>query len=424
MPSVVVVGAQWGDEGKGKVIDILAAQADWVVRSQGGNNAGHTILFSGKEYKLHLTPTGILHTHTRCAITAGCVIDPDALIQEIDLLESQGIKILGRLFLSPSAHLILPYHKHIDAKQEEAKSAQAIGTTRRGIGPAYADRAERIGLRVGDLLNLEDFEQKLRSILKMKNEEGSLEETLHAARLWHERLKTIIKDTAPLIWQARRKGETILFEGAQGTFLDLTSGTYPFVTSSHTTANGILAGAEAGPGFADHILGITKAYCTRVGRGPFPTEITENSPFDAHTSREIGTTTGRLRRIGWFDACLARKAAHVNTFTALALTKLDVLDNLDEILVCTAYELNGEKLEFPPEDARLWEKLTPIYEKLPGWKSSTSQARSFDELPENAKRYVRFLEEACLAPIALVSVGPDRSETLMTTAFPAQLTRI
>ncbi len=419
MPRIIVVGAQWGDEGKGKVIDLLAQQSDWIVRAQGGNNAGHTILFDSQEYKLHLIPTGILNPHTQCAIAAGVVIDPFVLIEEMDMLRKKEIDFEDRLWISPNAHLIMPYHKVFDALQEKRKADDAIGTTKRGIGPCYADKVSRAGVRVADLLDLDHFQSLLKYMLKIKNEELTklfgasplsfdkvFADYAHAAK----RLRPHVQDINPLLESALDK--TVLFEGAQGTFLDVTSGTYPYVTSSNTTAAGICSGAEVGPGSIDHILGVMKLYTTRVGNGPFPTEFPSSPEFDLHTAREVGTTTGRDRRIGWFDAVLAKAAVRINSFSSLAMTKLDILDNFSEIKICTAYRLQDKLFDIPPADIHLWDKIEPVYETLPGWMSSTSHTTKYEDLPQNAKTYIELIETLCGVPISLISVGPDRKQTI------------
>jgi adenylosuccinate synthase len=418
---MIVVGAQWGDEGKGKVIDLLASRSDWIVRAQGGNNAGHTILFDSEEYKLHLIPTGILHPHTQCAIAAGVVIDPFVLIQEMKMLEEKGISLSGRLWISPNAHVIMPYHKVIDAMQEKRKANDAIGTTKRGIGPCYADKASRSGVRMSDLLDSVHFHSLLGRMLRIKNEELTrlfeteplpFDEVLADCRRAAEKLRPFIADINPLLAEASRSEKTILFEGAQGTFLDVTSGTYPYVTSSNTTAAGVCSGAEVGPASIDHILGVMKLYTTRVGNGPFPTEFTSPPGFSLDTAREVGTTTGRDRRIGWFDAVLAKASVRINSFTSLAMTKLDILDDFAEIKICVSYKLKGRILNYPPSEIHLWDRIEPVYETLPGWKTSTENAACYEDLPENARRYLEKIESLCEVPISLISVGPDRKQTI------------
>jgi adenylosuccinate synthase len=425
MPSVVVVGIQWGDEGKGKMIDLLSQKADHIVRAQGGNNAGHTIKVGDEEYRFHLVPSGILYPHTRCYITGGTVIDPEVLIQEIHGLNEKGISVKDRLFISPYAHVIFPYHKDLDKLYEALKGGAAIGTTGRGIGPCYVDKAHRIGIRMGDIIRPEAFRKQLQLNLAFKNQE--LERVFHRPPLDFEKIYNAYlaygEKLAPFVMQIEnqlaielKKGSRVLFEGAHGTFLDATFGTYPFVTSSSTLAAGICAGAGIGPTQIDHTLGVVKAYTTRVGNGPLPTALSEaeESLFLDHVAaREIGTTTGRKRRMGWFDAALVRYGARLNGATSFAVTKLDILDKLDKIKICTGYQIDGGVLEIPPCSAEDYEGLKPIYEELPGWKSSTSHATHWESLPKNAHRYLRRIEELCETPISFVSVGPERERTLM-----------
>jgi len=421
MPSIVVVGAQWGDEGKGKIIDLLTRESDYVMRSQGGNNAGHTIMIQGKEFKLHLTPSGILHPHTTCLIGAGCVIDPAVLLNEWTMLQEQGISLKGRLCISPAAHVILPYHKIMDELEEKRKGRKAIGTTKRGIGPCYADKIERIGIRIGELIRPSLFRETLEEVVAIKNEAfsklydflpSSFEKIYREYCGYGERLKPFVHDTSHMLSEAMSKGKTILYEGAQGTFLDVTAGTYPFVTSSNTTSAGIMSGAKIGPRFVDHTLGVMKTYTTRVGNGPFPTVMEENVAINPYLAREVGTTTGRERRIGWFDAVLARSSVLINGFDSLAMTKLDILDELDEIKICTGYSINGKEYRLIPDFIEEWEEIVPLYETLPGWRECTSSAKSFEDLPSQAKRYLKRIEELTGCPISMVSVGPDREETL------------
>lgn len=422
MPKILVVGSQWGDEGKGKIIDILAQESDWIVRAQGGNNAGHTILIDSREFKLHLIPTGILQPHTRCAIAAGTVIDPTVLVQEMKDLQDRGIAFENRFWISPGAHVIMPYHKIMDALQEKRKGNVAIGTTKRGIGPCYCDKINRIGIRMCDLVDPVQFQKRLTYVLKLKNEELaklyghptlSFDEITENYLSLADSLSPYIRDIGPMLSEASQSGKTILFEGAQGTFLDVTSGTYPYVTSSNTTAAGICCGAEIGPGSLDHILGVMKAYSTRVGNGPFPTELASHPDFDPVNAREMGTTTGRQRRMGWFDAVLAKASVTINGITSLAVTKLDILDQFDEIKICVGYELKGHLHDTPPPEMHLWDQITPRYETLPGWKSPTSHIDNTRDLPENAQQYLDRISELSGAPISMISLGPERKQTII-----------
>lgn len=429
MQSVIVVGIQWGDEGKGKMIDLLSEKAKHIVRSQGGNNAGHTIMVGKEEYRFHLVPSGILYPHTRCYITGGTVIDPEVLLKEISELEARGITVAGRLFLSPYAHVIFPYHKELDKLIEERKGGASIGTTGRGIGPCYTDRASRIGIRICELMDKEIFGSRLKSVLTWKNQELQLifnqapmdYNTLYTKYLeYGERLKKYVFEAEKAVGTALEGKESVLFEGAHGSFLDLVFGTYPYVTSSNTVAGGVCAGAGIGPSKIDHTLGVVKAYTTRVGNGPLPTAFSkeEEGKFLDHTAaREIGTTTGRKRRMGWFDAALARYGVLLNGVDSLAVTKLDILDDLNEIKICVGYRLNGKTIHTPPALVEDMEKVEPIYETVPGWKKSTKGILKVNEMPENAKKYLQRIEELCEAPISVISVGPERQSTLFVKKF-------
>ena len=423
MPQVILIGAQWGDEGKGKIIDILTSQAKHVVRSQGGNNAGHTIVIDNEEYKLHLIPSGILQPHTNCYICAGTVIDPEVLIQEIETLESRGIHIKGRLWISPSAHVIFPYHRTLDMLLEQKKGGRSIGTTGRGIGPCYADKSNRLGIRMGELVRPDIFGKILKCVLQLKNEEltklygtdkMNYDEIHKKYSNYAEFLKPFISNVEEMINHAMDRKENVLFEGAQGTFLDISLGTYPFVTSSNTIAGGICAGAGIGPTRIDHTIGVIKAYTTRVGNGPLPTEVEDKDSFlDHDQAREFGVTAGRKRRIGWFDAVLAKTAVRLNGIDSIAITKLDILDNLETIKVCVGYQIHGLRLEHMPCLTEDLEKIVPIYETLPGWKESTSRIENFSDLPENAKKYLSKIEHLCGAPISMISLGPQREKTII-----------
>lgn len=416
MPNVVLLGGQWGDEGKGKVIDLLAREADWVVRYQGGSNAGHTVEVGAEKYVLHLVPSGILHPGKKCVIGNGVVVDPVALAQELDDLARRGIKAEGRLFLSDRAHLVFPYHRALDEAREAASApGKQIGTTKRGIGPAYADKAARVGLRVCDMLE-EDFAERVRDRLEENNrllralgastlDQAVLTPYLKAA----QRLVPLVTDTALLLHEALARGESILFEGAQGTLLDLDHGTYPFVTSSSASVGGAFTGTGVPPRWIHQVIGVVKAYTTRVGEGPFPTECRDGTgEFLREEGGEFGATTGRARRCGWFDAVVARYAARLNGVDGWAVTKLDVLDRLAEVKICVAYECGGRHLESVPAHARTWARCTPVYEVLPGWQEPTRSARSFDQLPRRAQAYVRRIEELTGVPVRIVSVGPER----------------
>ena len=426
--NVVVLGTQWGDEGKGKIVDLLTDEAEAVVRYQGGHNAGHTLVINGKKTALHLIPSGILRDHVTCIIGNGVVLAPDALIKEINMLEERGVNVRPRLKVSLACPLILPIHAALDQAREIKRGKNKIGTTGRGIGPAYEDKVSRRGLRFGDLFKPEFFAEKLAELMEYHNHalvhyygqpEVSYEETKALCEQWAENLKALACDTVSLVHELREKGANIMFEGAQGSLLDIDHGTYPFVTSSNTTAGGVATGSGLGPCYIDYILGITKAYTTRVGSGPFPTELynavdlqDESGKHLADKGHEFGTTTGRARRCGWFDAVAVKHAIKINSITGICLTKLDVLDGLAEVKVCTAYQNAAGELVANPVDCDDYEKLVPVYVTLPGWSESTVGAKSLDELPQNARDYVKFLEEAILAPIDIVSTGPDRVETI------------
>lgn len=424
MPVVIVVGAQWGDEGKGKLVDLLAAQAEYVVRSQGGNNAGHTIVVAGKEFRFHLVPSGILYPGVSSFITGGTVIDPQVLIEEIEGFEKQGILLSGRLFLSPYAHVIFPFHRQLDRLYEESKGALAIGTTGRGIGPCYSDKANRVGIRIAELIDPDALKKRLKEVVALKNRELTLlfgQEAIDEEALFEEyasygmRLKSFVSDVERKIALGAIEGKAILFEGAHGTLLDASFGTYPFVTSSHTIASGVSCGAALGPTRVDHTLGVVKAYTTRVGAGPLPSALTEEEQalfLDHITAREMGTTTGRKRRMGWFDACIVRHAVLVNGMDSLALTKLDVLDSLEQLKICVGYRLRGHRIEGLPCKAEDWERVEPVYEVLPGWRSSTREITSYEALPIEARRYIERVCELVGVPLSFLSVGPEREQTL------------
>lgn len=420
MANTILVGAQWGDEGKGKIIDFLTDDADLVVRSQGGNNAGHTIVHGRKKYVLHLIPSGILRPGKTCVIANGVVVDPLALVTEITGLRKQGIKVGANLLLSDAAHLVMPWHRAIDEARELRKGKNKIGTTKRGIGPAYGDKAARTGLRVGDLLDRKTFTEKFKIRLRENNAilrslgakpiplEPSLRQYLAAARA----LRPHITNTVIKLHDAMARGRRLLFEGAQGTYLDLDHGTYPFVTSSNTTAGGACTGSGVPPHRMDRVIGVMKAYTTRVGEGPFPTENDDISELLHSMGREFGATTGRARRCGWFDAVATHYAAMINGIDDLAITNLDGLDGVPSLKVCTAYKLDGKTLRHPPADAADWARCKPVYTTFPGWMSDTSQARRFNDLPPAARHYVRALAELTGAKLRIVSVGAGHDATI------------
>ncbi|HZA20865.1 MAG TPA: adenylosuccinate synthase [Actinomycetota bacterium] len=419
MPGIALVGIQWGDEGKGKVTDILAEKTDVVVRYQGGNNAGHTIVVDGERYALHTVPTGILYPHCTPVIGPGVVVNPQVLLEELGALQQRGIDT-ARLLLSGNAHLIMPYHLELDRVTERRLGKNRLGTTKKGIGPAYADKAARIGLRVQDLLDPKIFSAKLEVSLKEKNllltrvygrlplDGAAIEEEYHA---YGERLRPHISDTTAFIHRTLDEEKTVLFEGAQATMLDLDHGTYPFVTSSNPVAGGACTGAGIGPRDIDRIVGITKAYCTRVGSGPFPTEA---DPADAEILVEIGgeygTTTGRKRRCGWLDAVAARYAARLNTLTELVLTKLDVLSHFETVRVCVAYEFEGDRYEDFPPNQTIFNKCRPLYEEIPGWEQDISSARTIEDLPKQARAFIEWVERLTDTHVGWVSVGPARDQ--------------
>ncbi|MFA7059360.1 MAG: adenylosuccinate synthase [Pedobacter sp.] len=424
MANVVVVGAQWGDEGKGKVVDIYTEYADDIVRYQGGNNAGHTLVVGSEKVVLHLIPSGILHEGKRCIIGNGVVLDPEVFIKELTKLKQSGrIKDDACLLLSESLHIIMPYHKRIDIAREAKSGDNKIGTTGRGIGPCYEDKIGRRGIRLMDLLEPEVFARKLKEFLVEKNfllenllgeSPCSFDEILAEYRGYAEILGKYVADTLLILNKDLKSGKKALFEGAQGTLLDVDHGTYPFVTSSSTCAGGACTGSGVSPRDIHEIIGISKAYVTRVGSGPFPTELLEETGEQLRqTGAEFGATTGRPRRCGWFDAMVIRYSVRVNGLTGIALTKLDVLSVFETIKVCTGYTYEGKTLETLPAALNIFEKCQPIYEELPGWKTDITGARSFEELPVNARAYVRRLEELAGCQIVLVSVGPRRDQTII-----------
>lgn len=421
--NVVVIGTQWGDEGKGKVVDLLTEHVAAVARFQGGHNAGHTLVIDGKKTVLHLIPSGILREHVTCLIGNGVVLAPEAFLQELRTLEAQGVPARERLYLSPACPLILPYHVALDQAREARRGASKIGTTGRGIGPAYEDKVARRGLRVGDLLNEVRFGEQLKEVLDYHNfvlteyykapavdYQQVLDDTLKAG----EEIRPLVADVVDLLHQSRLAGDHILFEGAQGALLDIDLGTYPFVTSSNTTAGGTAVGSGFGPLYLDYILGITKAYATRVGSGPFPTELFDDVGVRlAERGHEFGSTTGRARRCGWFDAVALRQAIRINSISGLCLTKLDVLDGLETIRVCVGYQDQGGDATPAPSGAEGYDRIVPVYEDLPGWSESTVGARRLEDLPANARAYLKCIEETVGAPIDIISTGPDRAQTIV-----------
>lgn len=422
--NVVVLGTQWGDEGKGKVVDLLTDRANYVVRYQGGHNAGHTLVIDGEKTVLHLIPSGILRDDVTCVIGNGVVLSPEALFTEIKMLEERGVPVRERLVISDACPLILPYHVAMDAAREKALGKKAIGTTGRGIGPAYEDKIARRGLRVGDLFEPESFAAKLREVMEFYNfslreyyhaEEVDYDQVLNDALALADDLQKMTTDVTALLDKARKNGEPILFEGAQGTLLDIDHGTYPYVTSSNTTAGGVATGSGFGPLYIDYVLGIVKAYTTRVGSGPFPTELTDDiGNHLGQKGNEFGATTGRQRRCGWFDAVVMRRAVQINSLSGFCLTKLDVLDGLKEVKICVGYRrADGTITDVPPGAAAEYEKIEPVYETLPGWQESTYGVKELDGLPENAKRYIHRIEELLDVTVDIISTGPDRMETII-----------
>ena len=422
MANVVVIGAQWGDEGKGKITDLLSKSADIVVRYQGGVNAGHTVVVNGQTFKLHLIPSGILYPDKECIIGCGTVIDPKVLIEELDRLAELNVSA-NKLMISQTAHVTMPYHRLIDVASEEQRGNYKIGTTGRGIGPTYADKSERTGIRVLDLMDIEGLREQLEWTINYKN--VILEKLYNLPPLdpeavineyigYADRLRPHVVDSTLKIYEGLQKRKNILFEGAQGTLLDLDHGTYPYVTSSNPIAGGACVGTGVGPTSIDRVIGVAKAYTTRVGEGPFPTEMVDGiGEVLGERGAEFGTTTGRKRRCGWFDAVIGRYAVRINGLDCLAITKLDVLDELEEIKVCVAYEIDGEHCEHFPKSSRVFARCKPIYETVPGWKQSTEECRTLEDLPKQALDYLKFLAELMEVPIAIVSLGAGRDQTII-----------
>ena len=421
--NVVVIGTQWGDEGKGKVVDLLTEEVAAVVRFQGGHNAGHTLVIDGEKTVLHLIPSGILRRDVQCIIGNGVVLEPHALLKEIVSLEEKGVPVRERLKISAACPLILPYHVELDLAREEARGNQKIGTTGRGIGPAYEDKAARRGVRLGDMFYWQEFAGKLNEVMEYHNfmlreyykaPTVDFQKTLDDCAQAFEQIRPMVCDVVPVLHDLREQGSNLLFEGAQGAMLDIDLGTYPYVTSSNTTAGGTAVGSGFGPTYLDYVLGITKAYATRVGSGPFPTELFDDVGTRlAERGNEFGSTTGRPRRCGWFDAVALRQAARINSISGLCVTKLDVLDGLETIKICVGYDEADGCSGDARYGAEYYAGVTPVYEELPGWEESTVGAKSLDQLPANARAYIERIEEAVGAPIDIISTGRDRTETIV-----------
>ena len=426
MSAFIVLGAQWGDEGKGKMTDYLAEEAEVVVRFQGGNNAGHTVEVGERQYKLHLIPSGILYDDKLNVIGNGVVVDPKALFEEIGYLEKEGVKVTPeKLIISDRAHVIMPYHKLLDKLKEEARGKNDIGTTGKGIGPCYTDKIERCGIRICDLLHEKVFEEKLREYMTMKNayitkvyggEALDIERTLEEYNEYAKRIRPFVQDTSVKVYNEIKANKNVLFEGAQGMLLDIDYGTYPFVTSSNTTAGGVSNGVGIGPNMITNAVGIAKAYTTRVGKGPFPTELLDEvGEWIRETGHEYGVTTGRSRRCGWLDLVIVKSAVRVSGLTSLAVTKIDTLAGLEKIKVCVGYKFNGEIIDYFPASLEDLANCEPVYETFDGWDSSVADARKYEDLPENARKYLERISEFTETKISIVSVGPKRDQTMRVT---------
>jgi adenylosuccinate synthase len=421
--NVVVIGTQWGDEGKGKIVDLLTDRASAVVRFQGGHNAGHTLVIEGKKTVLHLIPSGVLRVGVRCLIGNGVVLSPSALLEEISMLEAGGVPARERLGISESCPLILPYHIALDQAREAARGKKAIGTTGRGIGPAYEDKVSRRGIRLGELLDRQHFTERLREVMEyhnfslqhyFKTEPVDYQQVLDEALAQGEQIAPMVEDVPGTLHALRDDGKSIMFEGAQGALLDIDHGTYPYVTSSTTTAGGAASGSGVGPRDLDYVLGIVKAYTTRVGAGPFPTELfDDDGQYLGEKGHEFGATTGRQRRCGWLDIVSLRRSLKINSVTGMCVTKLDVLDGMERVKICVAYKLDGKEITTPPVGADLFEKCEPVFIEMPGWKTSTVGVKSVEQLPLAARDYLARLEELCGAPVDIISTGPDREETII-----------
>jgi adenylosuccinate synthase len=420
MANTILVGAQWGDEGKGKIIDVLTEQADVVVRTQGGNNAGHTVYIGKQKYVLHLIPSGILRKKKVCVIGNGVVVDPIGLVSEMEGLRKLGIQLNGNLFVSETAHVVFPYHRELDAQREVLKGKNKIGTTKRGIGPAYGDKAARVGLRMIDLINAKGFEEKLQIKIKENNEvlkafgakPLSFKEVHAAYRKAGDYLKPFVTNTVILLHQSVRRGDDVLFEGAQGTFLDIDHGTYPYVTSSSTTSGGACTGSGVPPHRMDRVVGVLKAYTTRVGEGPLPTENAEIADMLHGMGREFGATTGRPRRCGWFDSVATRHATMVNGIDDLAVTNIDGLDTVETIKVCIGYRDGKKKYDYVPNDVEVLARCVPVYAEFPGWRTPTHNARTWKDLPPKARGYLKAIAELTEAKLFIASIGPSRDQTI------------
>jgi adenylosuccinate synthase len=422
MAVVAIVGVQWGDEGKGKIVDLLTPQVQWVIRCQGGANAGHTIVVGDEKYVFHQIPSGVLHPDVRCIIGAGVVLDPESLVAEMRELEARGIDLRGRLFISPKAHVTLPYHRLLDAGREARRGGRKIGTTGRGIGPTYTDKAARSGVRVQDVLSPSQFRERLETNLPESNfllrdffhqEPVDPETVCEAYAGYADTLRDFVQDTDVMVREAIRKGEHLLLEGAQGSLLDLDHGTYPYVTSSNTNSSGLCSGAGIAPTRLTHVIGVVKAYATRVGMGPFPTELqNDEGKILQERGREFGATTGRVRRCGWFDAAILRVSARINGLTSIALTRLDVLDQCEHLKLGVGYRCGAQVLEEFPADPQVLDQCEPIYEEMAGWCAPTTAARCFDDLPPQAQAYVKRVAELSRSPVSLISVGPEREATI------------
>lgn len=423
MSTLAIVGAQWGDEGKGKVVDILSENADYIVRFQGGNNAGHTVVIGGTKYILHLLPSGILHDNKRCVLGNGMVIDLEGFLNELEFMKRVGVDVEGRIFVSERAHIILPYHKELDAAAERLRGNSSIGTTLKGIGPAYRDKAGRVGIRIADLKDEKTFKEKLKWNVREKeltlkyvynyDVKFDIDKIYSQTMRMYERISNFVSDTVYLINRAIDDGENVLFEGAQATLLDIDIGTYPFVTSSNSSSLGICTGTGISPKKVEKVYGIAKAYTTRVGGGPFPTELKENvGELLRARGHEYGSTTGRARRCGWLDLFALKYSKMVNDLDGLIITKLDVLDAFDEVKVCVGYEFNGELIDYFPSTAKELSEVKPIYETLPGWKCDITSVKNFEDLPKEAQNFLNFVEDYLETKIPLVSTGPQRDEVM------------
>ena len=422
MSAVVITGTQWGDEGKGKIVDYLASKADTVVRFQGGSNAGHTVSVNGEEYKLRLLPSGILYKGTNCVIANGVVVDPQCLLEEISAMEKRGIDT-SNIKISNRAHVVMPYHKVFDELGEQSKGENKIGTTNRGIGPCYIDKDDRIGIRICDLIDREEFAAKLKNILEQKNfilekvyshKPLSYEEILHEYEEYAEKIRPLVCDTISFLNDELDAGKKILFEGAQATMLDIDYGTYPYVTASHPISGGVGVGAGVAPKKIDKVVGVVKAYCTRVGEGPFPTE--QLNPIGEklrEAGHEFGTVTGRPRRTGWLDACIVKYAGQLSGIDYMAVTRLDILDDFDEIKMCVGYKIDGKILNEIPASLKILANVEPVYETFAGWKTDISKIKNYDELPANAKKYLERMAEVTKIKLGIVSVGPNRDQTII-----------